>query len=896
MTSFSPPASVRALLEPKRKRLAKHAFEEIWDGLLFTSFFQGAMRWDESNASLEKRAQLAGQALRKRVETGKHTKPFDEDLEGASVTLLRSLIKGGKARGMWSAERVSLLLEWWAQEASPAAAVRCLVTALGVQFWTGDVQSSPRPFGLLFNQPMRALAPEEGDALRELVRAFPNDAGLIDAMRALPPSALRAELTRDAAEARRFVEESKPEDVLGLASLVDDLALARRLVPHLIAAEDATNLLRTVLRWGDALRDLVLVPQLAEWKGEHVAAILTCFPSDEAASLLVASLATKTQRKAAGEALATMPIHAVAALKAAALGKRVKHAAIFDALLASMETSDAPSVVLQDEASVDALPSVLVSPTFVDVAPRALEARPLKRVFAEARAAERASADMLIARNREHAEAADVTRLLRIGDTEIALFACDWYTKVTTRHDALTWVARFPEHAAEALVVETMRGNAQARALLTAMWAGPARRTIARVAKHHGVTGPLRQALEFPPSPKALPEHLETLPRLTLATGASLSSHAHTMLLQWLSVLPLEGDRAIARTLKDAFSHASRDALCIALIKRWMVGGMRVSERWLLHATALIGGDDAVRFLFDQSVKWSADGSERSARLGLLVVAAQGDALALTRLNTLSQGTRKQWLKDEASLLMQEVANARGLDAEAMEDERVIDPKALPSDERARAERDAIEHLTRMMFEERRIPLARFQKHFVSDALRGALVRSIVWGSFERDCLVSTFRVAEDGTFASIDDVQFEPTETASVGPVHAFHLSAEERAKWLAQLADYEIISVLPQLTRIQKRTLAALTAAVTGKQARTQALFALRGRGWRAHASAEGVEFLERFVGDARFVLSLHPPLTQADAPHELAFMCSSDVTPSPIQLDSIALDMERLLGDVP
>jgi hypothetical protein len=274
----------------------------------------------------------------------------------------------------------------------------------------------------------------------------------------------------------------------------------------------------------------------------------------------------------------------------------------------------------------------------------------------------------------------------------------------------------------------------------------------------------------------------------------------------------------------------------------------------------------------------------------------QGADIALSLLSALVESRKKQWLKDEASLLLQEVADARALTREALEDERRIDPNTLTAAERARALSDATEHMRRMMFEERRIPLSRFQAHFVSDVLRGPLVRGIIWGSFEDGRLQATFRIAEDGTFASIDDTAFAPPESALVGPVHVLHLAEAERAIWRARFGDYQIITAIGQLTERHAHSLAEACARVEGKAAGTQALFALRGRGWRAHASGAGVEFLERIVGDARFVLGARPPLTQKDAQHELVLSCVGEASPGAVQLDLILVDIERLLGDTP
>ena len=72
----------------------------------------------------------------------------------------------------------------------------------------------------------------------------------------------------------------------------------------------------------------------------------------------------------------------------------------------------------------------------------------------------------------------------------------------------------------------------------------------------------------------------------------------------------------------------------------------------------------------------------------------------------------------------------------------------------------------------------------------------LVWGVYDGDTLVETFRYMDDGTFNTVDEDEYELPEKASITLVHPIDLSAETLARWKEQLDDYEVVQPLPQLT----------------------------------------------------------------------------------------------------
>ena len=111
---------------------------------------------------------------------------------------------------------------------------------------------------------------------------------------------------------------------------------------------------------------------------------------------------------------------------------------------------------------------------------------------------------------------------------------------------------------------------------------------------------------------------------------------------------------------------------------------------------------------------------------------------------------------------------------------------------------------------------------------------SLVWGRFDGDVLVDTFRVAEDQTLADIHDDELvldRGTDNDTVGVVHPMHLTPADVRRWAAVLADYEILQPFPQIGRphepLEDEHLRAGVIPIDRSASRAK-LHRLYGRGW--------------------------------------------------------------------
>ncbi len=85
---------------------------------------------------------------------------------------------------------------------------------------------------------------------------------------------------------------------------------------------------------------------------------------------------------------------------------------------------------------------------------------------------------------------------------------------------------------------------------------------------------------------------------------------------------------------------------------------------------------------------------------------------------------------------------------------------------------------------------------FVENPIMRRFATGLIWGIYDGDVLVETFRYMDDGNFNTVDDDEYTVPENAFITLVHPIELSEETFLKWKEQLDDYVVVQPLPQLT----------------------------------------------------------------------------------------------------
>lgn len=382
-----------------------------------------------------------------------------------------------------------------------------------------------------------------------------------------------------------------------------------------------------------------------------------------------------------------------------------------------------------------------------------------------------------------------------------------------------------------------------------------------------------------------------------LADGTQLPPDAAesvaVMLMLSGPVLPYAGVTQLA----DLCDVASLNAFSWALFEAWWAFGAPGAHKWALDALAWFADDESVDRIADMVKAWPSQGRGGRIPHGLDVLSTIGTDHALLTLFRLSKKGRSKPLKDKAGERLSEIAVARGLSDEQMADRLIPDlgldeasaavfdygsrrftvefdellqlvvrdqngarlrsfPKpgvredvevAQESHRRfTRLKREArvvakeqLPRLETAMIHERRWTAAEFELLFVSHPVMVHLARRLVWGQFdESGALAATFRIAEDRSYADVDDTTAALDPGLPVGIVHPLHGGL---AGWADVFADYEILQPFPQVAReVIPATAEDLADKIvrrfSGARAETFALLGLASRGWTVGEPLDG------------------------------------------------------------
>ncbi|MFC8723056.1 DUF4132 domain-containing protein, partial [Kitasatospora sp. NPDC057198] len=403
-------------------------------------------------------------------------------------------------------------------------------------------------------------------------------------------------------------------------------------------------------------------------------------------------------------------------------------------------------------------------------------------------------------------------------------------------------------------------------------------------------TDPLVAALPARIPYSWLAQEVDTLPQLLLTSGSALPEQAAGHVLTMLAFGGPDGSDGMYPGLAqvaEVCTPASLAAFCEEAFESWRAHGAYGHTRWTLTALGWFGDDGTADRLARELAGWSG----RYASQAVDALAAIGTDAALRHLNGLGRAAGSKTVRERAAEKAAELADALGLSPEQLADRRVpglgldadgtarldygareftvrfdeqlrpylLDgaggrraalPAPGPGDdpERAAAARrryaalkkevralatDLLAHLERAMVTERTWSAEEFRTLFLAHPLLWHPVRRLLWTA---DGV--PFRIAEDRTFADLDDRPFPLAEDAVVRLAHPLHLG-DALGAWSELFADYEILQPFPQLGR----PVLALTPQEAagdrlhrfeGRDVPAEALRALLRRGWRSSGTA--------------------------------------------------------------
>ena len=404
------------------------------------------------------------------------------------------------------------------------------------------------------------------------------------------------------------------------------------------------------------------------------------------------------------------------------------------------------------------------------------------------------------------------------------------------------------------------------------------------------------------------------LPQIPVRTGGALPAESVKNLIM---LLALSGPRAPFPGVDDAKAVCDPAGLARwawALFEQWRLAGHPAKDVWALHALGLLGNDDTALRLTPVIRAWPGEGGHQRAVTGLEVLATIGTNTALLQLHGISQRVPFKALKARAQVKIAALAKTLGLTAEQLGDRLVPDfgldadgttvidygprtftvgfdeqlrPFVLDEDGKQRKDLPApgarddadlapaarkqymdlkksvrsvaalqLRRLEDAMVTQRTWSLDEFRTLFIDHPLIWHVARRLLWTA-EIDGAVTAFRVAEDRTFADVDDSAVSLSDDTVIRLAHPIRLGTD-LAAWSELFADYEILQPFNQLGRAtfeltDEERASNRLARFEGIRIETVRMLGLVPRGWeRGTPLDNGVErWLSRNLGPGRYVV---------------------------------------------
>ncbi|MBJ6763779.1 DUF4132 domain-containing protein [Myxococcaceae bacterium JPH2] len=387
------------------------------------------------------------------------------------------------------------------------------------------------------------------------------------------------------------------------------------------------------------------------------------------------------------------------------------------------------------------------------------------------------------------------------------------------------------------------------------------------------------------------------LPALTTRDGRRLSAaEVETLLVQLAFSVSDEPHPGVLHA-REALTEASRAAFAWALFEAWGKAKYDAKQSWCLQVVGFLGDAECARKLTALAREWPGENASKRAEAALDALYNQGSETALVLINLLAEKSRFPAFKTAARERIDLLARRRGLTADELADRlvptfglddaggTVLDfgprkfsvgfdealrplvrneagellkdlPKPAKSDAAAKAKDAAarftglkkdvrsvaslqVKRLERMLMSQRSVAAADFIAFFVKHPLVFHLTRRLLWAVLDGARRVP-FRVAEDGTFATVKDDAFKLPADARVVVAHPVHIEASQQAAWGQVFADYELIVPFPQLGRpvfaAQATEKGAVSQRFQGVKVPTKALRGLESRRWSRDISDGG------------------------------------------------------------
>ncbi len=289
------------------------------------------------------------------------------------------------------------------------------------------------------------------------------------------------------------------------------------------------------------------------------------------------------------------------------------------------------------------------------------------------------------------------------------------------------------------------------------------------------------------------------------------------------------------------------------LFDKWIARGAEAKKKWVLYATSIHGGMQLAKKIYHHIQEWpkNARGAIATEAVRALALSSQGllivdgiarkfkyrqvrtaalealdfaaKELGLTRAQlgdrivpNLGFDTKAERIFDYGSrtftvaitpTLELEVTGEDGkklknLPAPGKRDEDQKASKAYAAYKEVKKQLKEVvsnqkERLETALCAARRWSREQWQDLFVKNPVMHQFAIGLIWGIYEKEALLQSFRYMEDGSFVDAVGEEYLVPEHAQIGLVHPLELSQQEKEEWNTQFEDYELIQPFEQLHR---------------------------------------------------------------------------------------------------
>jgi hypothetical protein len=346
---------------------------------------------------------------------------------------------------------------------------------------------------------------------------------------------------------------------------------------------------------------------------------------------------------------------------------------------------------------------------------------------------------------------------------------------------------------------------------------------------------------------------LPDLPIVKTRGGKRLPDDAIETLLEILRSTSPDAPYAGLDEIKEGLDAASLGELAWALVQAWILAGAKGTYEWVPFSLALIGDDACARRLAPYVREWARKDAKK-AKMAVDVLAAIGSSTALLHLSYVADKSRFDDAKKHGRETLERAAAQLGLTTDELADRTVPDleldesgtttldfgprkftvtfdeglrpvikdeagarvatfPRGTKTDDAAmvktasarfkglKADAESVAQALLRRFEgamvrRRTWSAESFRAYVVGHPLVTHVARRLVWSGPGPD-EASTFRVAEDGSFANENDAEYTLPSDAVVALPHPLALGKDAVTSWSRILADYGVVQPFDQLAR---------------------------------------------------------------------------------------------------